>query len=72
MKNKWTLADMPDLSGKVIIVTGGNGGLGFQAVKAFANKGAEVVIACRSDKKVKLQRRFRVAAKDTQNCCNEA
>ena len=44
-KNKWTLADMPDLSGKVIIVTGGNGGLGFQAVKAFANKGAEVVIA---------------------------
>ena len=50
-KNKWTLADMPDLSGKVIIVTGGNGGLGFQTVKAFANKGAEVVIACRSDKK---------------------
>ncbi len=44
----WTLDNMPDLLGKIIIVTGGNSGLGFEAVKAFANKNALVIMACRS------------------------
>jgi NAD(P)-dependent dehydrogenase (short-subunit alcohol dehydrogenase family) len=48
---KWTTNDIPDLSGKVIIVTGGNSGLGFESVKAFAEKGAEVILACRSTEK---------------------
>ena len=39
---------MPDLVGKVIIVTGGNSGLGYESVKAFAEKGAEVILASRS------------------------
>ncbi len=47
-EGKWTLADMPDLSGKVIIVTGGNSGLGYESVKAFAMKGANVIMATRS------------------------
>ena len=47
-KNKWTLENMPDLSGKVIIVTGGNSGLGYESVKAFAEKGAEVIMASRT------------------------
>ena len=52
MKNKhWTTADIPDLSGKVIIVTGGNSGLGYESVKAFANKDAEIILACRSVEK---------------------
>ena len=38
---------MPDLKGKVIIVTGGNSGLGYESVKAFAEKGAEVILASR-------------------------
>ena len=42
---------MPDLSGKIIIVTGGNSGLGYESVKAFAAKGAGVVLASRSVKK---------------------
>ena len=46
--NKWSTNDIPDLSGKVIIVTGGNSGLGYESVKAFAEKGAEVILACRS------------------------
>ena len=49
--NKWTLKDMPDLTGKTMIVTGGNSGLGFASVKAFATKGAEVILACRSVEK---------------------
>ena len=45
---KWNTANIPDLTGKVIIVTGGNSGLGYESVKAFAEKGAEVILACRS------------------------
>ena len=45
---KWTTANIPDLTGKVIIVTGGNSGLGYESVKAFAEKGAEVILASRS------------------------
>ena len=48
MNSKWTVNDMPSLKGKTIIVTGGNSGLGYEAVKAFASKGAQVILACRS------------------------
>ena len=44
----WTITDIPDLTGKTVIVTGGNSGLGFESVKAFALKGAKVIMACRS------------------------
>jgi len=47
----WTIENIGDLSGKVIIVTGGNSGLGYESVKAFAMKGAEVVLASRSTEK---------------------
>jgi len=46
--NNWTITDIPDLTGKTVIVTGGNSGLGFESVKAFALKGARVILACRS------------------------
>lgn len=42
---------MPDQSGKVAIVTGANSGLGFASAKALAEKGATVVMACRSEKR---------------------
>ena len=48
---KWTIENIPDLTGKVIIVTGGNSGLGFESVKAFVKSGAEVVLAGRSTEK---------------------
>jgi len=48
---KWTLNNIPDLTGKVIIVTGGNSGLGYESVKAFAEKGAEVILASRTMEK---------------------
>ena len=36
-----------DLSGKVALVTGGSRGLGYQMVRAFAERGADVVVASR-------------------------
>lgn len=45
---KWTTADMPDLTGKVIIVTGANSGIGYEAAQEFARKGAKTILACRS------------------------
>ena len=44
----WTTDNVPDLKGKVIIVTGANGGLGFEAAKEFSRKGAQTILACRS------------------------
>ena len=37
-----------DLSGKVIVVTGGNSGIGYATSKALAIMGAHTIIACRS------------------------
>ncbi|KAI0265364.1 hypothetical protein BC834DRAFT_879075 [Gloeopeniophorella convolvens] len=41
--------DIPDLDGKVIIVTGANSGIGFETVQALAARGATVYLACRSE-----------------------
>lgn len=51
MSNKWTQNDMPDMSGKVVIITGANSGLGLESTKAIAAKGATVVMACRNLRK---------------------
>jgi NAD(P)-dependent dehydrogenase (short-subunit alcohol dehydrogenase family) len=42
-----TLDPLFDLSGKVALVTGGSRGLGYEMVKAFAARGADVIIASR-------------------------
>ncbi|MCD4686598.1 MAG: SDR family NAD(P)-dependent oxidoreductase, partial [Anaerolineae bacterium] len=47
-KTHWTTNDMPNQTGKVAVVTGANSGIGFEAARALAAKGAQVVMACRS------------------------
>ena len=43
----WDIADIPDLSGRTAVVTGANGGLGFESAKALAGAGAHVIMAAR-------------------------
>jgi NAD(P)-dependent dehydrogenase (short-subunit alcohol dehydrogenase family) len=46
--SKWTTSDLPRLDGKVIVITGANSGIGFEAARALAGTGARVVLACRN------------------------
>jgi NAD(P)-dependent dehydrogenase (short-subunit alcohol dehydrogenase family) len=43
----WTTRDIPDQSGRTALITGGNSGLGYQAVLQLARKGARVLLAAR-------------------------
>lgn len=47
----WTAEHLPDLSGKVVIVTGANSGIGFAAARECARSAAQVVLACRDRRK---------------------
>ena len=51
MTENWTTAKLPDLSGKIITITGANSGIGFESAREFARKGAEVIFASRNQAK---------------------
>jgi NAD(P)-dependent dehydrogenase (short-subunit alcohol dehydrogenase family) len=50
-KGKWNQEDIPNQKGKVIIITGATSGLGKEAVKVLAQKGATIIAAVRNTKK---------------------
>jgi len=52
-KSKFAAEDIPDLAGKVVIVTGGNTGIGKETVKALLAKNAKVYLAARSEERSK-------------------
>lgn len=53
---RWTEAQIPDLSGQTILVTGANSGLGLNTTRALAAHGAHVLMACRNADKAKEAR----------------
>jgi len=66
MTEKWTTDNIPNLTGRIAIVTGANSGIGFETAKALATKGAEVVLACRNLEKAEL------AAKEIRSMVRKA
>lgn len=51
-KNRnWTTDDMPDMRGKIAIVTGANSGIGYETARALAAKGGQVILAGRNEEK---------------------
>lgn len=46
--NKWNVNNIPDQTGRIVIVTGSSSGIGFEAARALANKNAKVIIAVRN------------------------
>ena len=47
------MQDIPNLSGKTIVVTGANSGLGLETTKLLATAGAHVILACRTESKAR-------------------
>lgn len=52
----WKEDRLPDLSGKCYVITGGNSGIGYEAARMLGEKGADVVLGCRSPEKAEKAR----------------
>lgn len=51
MTASWTIDSIPSLASTTVIVTGASSGIGLEAARVFAAKGAQVVFAVRDEKK---------------------
>ncbi|MER5780956.1 oxidoreductase [Streptomyces mobaraensis] len=50
-RRQWTADRIPDLDGRVFVVTGANGGLGLATVRALVRRGGHVILAVRDVEK---------------------
>lgn len=44
---KWTESDIPDQTGRTVLITGANSGLGLYSARTLAARGARVLLGCR-------------------------
>ena len=49
ISKNWDETDIPDQTGKTVLVTGANIGLGYETARMLAGKGANVIMACRNE-----------------------
>jgi len=48
---KWTAAELPDMTGRTVVITGGSGGIGLITARELARVGARVILAVRDTAK---------------------
>ncbi len=49
--NEWTIRDIPSQAGKLVLITGANSGIGWEAALELARAGASVILTARSEAK---------------------
>ncbi|WP_411829954.1 oxidoreductase [Pseudomonas frederiksbergensis] len=66
-KPDWSTNDMPSQKGRIVLVTGGTSGMGYEDALALARAGAEVIIAARNPERgAEAIKRIREAVPDAK------
>ncbi|MFO7879313.1 MAG: oxidoreductase [Bacteroidales bacterium] len=53
---KWIKKNIPDMSGKLVVITGANSGLGFETSRVLAKHHAKVIMTGRNEEKLEVAR----------------